>query len=110
MLILMKRNNPQRNELLLVELLSVSGQTVGDFIRTVPNRATDPILRNQRYINVCTSDGVKLENKVKMRQCFPPIRDGLYHVVIATPYGNTWNEAFKLAQPILMDKGKKNHH
>ena len=106
MLILMKRDNPHRNEVLLVQLSSVSGQTLEDFIRTVLKQATDPLLRSQRYINICTSDGVKLENKTKLKQYFPPVQKDLYHVMIATPHGNTCNEAFILAQPILMDKGR----
>ena len=104
MMILMRYNNPLRNEVMLVELESVCGQTLRDFMRKVPQHANDPLLRNQKYVHLCTKDGVILENTTSLKECFPVIRKDLYHVVIAIPHGNTCNEVLRFVQPILMDE------
>ena len=103
MMILMKHNVPEINEIMLVEHSSKCSQTIGDFVKKVSQRATDPALRSQIYINVCTREGVVLKNAALLKQCFPPLRKGLYHVVIAIPRGNTCNQAIRLARPILWD-------
>ena len=52
MLILMKHKDPKTSEIMLVEHSLECSQTIGDLIKQVPQKATNPVLRAQTYKDV----------------------------------------------------------